>query len=277
MAMVLTSCSFAMAQQPGIVTDNSEGWQKIGETTVSFRGEDESIVVFGADEFEALKLRVTDGSIIIDRLQVFYESGETQELDPKANLKEGAETQAYPLKHSGRDIQKVAFTYRSAANDSGDKAHVELHGWKSGNQGESDAYRQEGTEKQGTVDSAGGGANQAMDRNEAEGDSTMQEAEKAATEAGQELNDHPENIEDDIEEGGDRIKADIEQNTDSLDNEVSEAAANTAAGIADELVKDKVAPAGQQVYRDKEKRYYYINNEGDKVFLERNQLKNKVD
>lgn len=273
--MVITSWSFTMAQQPGIVMDNTERWQKIGETTISFRAEDESIVVLGADEFEALKLKVTGAPIVIDRLQVFYESGQMEELNVEAELKEGAETQAYQLKHRGREIQKVAFTYRSAANDAGDNAHIELHGRKSGKQPESDAYRNQRSESKRVIDSSKKEADKTMDRFESGIDSSAQEADQGATEAGQELNDHAENIEDDIEEGGDRLQTDVQQNTDSLDSEVSEAAANTAAGIADEIVKDKVAPAGQTVYLDKEKRYYYINDQGSKVFVQKNQLKIK--
>lgn len=273
--MVITSWSVAIAQQPRIVTDNTEGWQKIGETTVSFQEEDESIIVLGADEFEAVKLRVTEAPIVIDRVQVFYESGQMEELDVDADLKEGTETQEYQLKHSERDIQKVAFTYRAVANSSADKAHVELHGRKRGKQSASDAYRDVQPETGQAIDSSRTEADQTMERFESGIDSTAQEADEGATEAGQELNDHAENIEDDIEDGGDRIKADVQQDTDSLDNKVTEAAANTAAAIADEIVKDKIAPAGQTIYLDKQQRYYYINHEGKKVFLEENQLKNK--
>src|SRR5687768_6964786 len=64
----------AIAQKPGVVIGNEPGWQKIGETVASFKSQDESISVIGADEFSAIKIRVKDAPLEIERMQVFYES-----------------------------------------------------------------------------------------------------------------------------------------------------------------------------------------------------------
>ncbi|HEY0651524.1 MAG TPA: hypothetical protein VGD65_00300 [Chryseosolibacter sp.] len=249
----------SLAQKPSIVTSTEEGWQKIGETTVNFKEEDESIVVMGADEFSALKLKVTDAPIRIERVQVFYESGEMQELDVDTELLAGAETEGFQLDQKDRDIQKVAFTYRTTANTSGDKAHVELHGLKTDVREPSDAYRDR-PDNTGVIDSLDGGA---------------QEADSAVNQAGQELNDAAENIEDDVEDGAERITNDTLQNPQNNADEVMETAANAASGIADKKIENKVGPEGQSIYIDSDSKYYYINDEGKKVIIDKKQLKDK--
>lgn len=273
--MLLLAGLQSVAQEPGMVTSDEQGWQKIGETTINLNQENESIIVMGTDEFSALKLKVTDARIKIERVQVFYAAGEMQELDVDSDLLAGAETEELQLDHKDREIEKVAFTYRAPANAKGDKAHLELHGLKTDIQNPSNAYRHQ--QNPAKTDSA---TDQTIDNNETQIDSATQRAEEAMTdsatmEAGQELNDAAENIEDDVEEGAERFSKDVPQNPQNASDDVSEAAANTAAGIADKISKDKIGPEGQIIYIDKDSKYYYINEEGKKVFIGKNQLKNK--
>src|SRR5688500_13664817 len=122
MTLFAWSMNSAYAQKPGVVLDNDPGWQKIGETVASFKSQDESIAVLGADEFAAIKLRVEGAPLQIDRLQVFYESGDMEEIDVKKRIQSGNESTVFRLKHPDRDIQKVAFTYNTAPNAEGEKA-----------------------------------------------------------------------------------------------------------------------------------------------------------
>lgn len=258
----------SFAQKPSIVTSTEEGWQKIGETTVSFKQENESIVILGADEFSALKLKVTDAPIKIERVQVFYESGEMQELEVDSELLPGAETDEFELEQKDRDIQKVAFTYQTTANSNGDKAHVELHGLKTNVAEPSNAYR-----KQGAIDS--GAKTDSLDTIDPNENVQPSESDSAINQAGEELNDAAENIEDDVEDGAERISNDTLQNRQNNADEVSETAANTASGIADKKVENKVGPEDQSIYIDSNSRYYYINDEGKKVIIDKKQLKDK--
>jgi hypothetical protein len=139
LAVTLTSTVFA--QKPAVVTNNDPGWKRIGQTTASFKMQNESIVVLGADEFTAIKLKVKDAPLNIERLQVFYESGDMEEIDVRNQIGENGETRAISLKHPDRDIKKVAFTYKTAANTKGDKADVELYGLKTNQPAGSDSYR----------------------------------------------------------------------------------------------------------------------------------------
>lgn len=220
----------AFPQKPTVVTDNKPGWRKIGEITASFKTETESIVVLGADEFSSIKLKVTDAPINLLHLQVFYENGDMEEIKVDHQLQAGTETRAFPLKNPYRDIQKVAFTYKTLPNAQDDKADVELYGLKTGLEGESDAYRKE--------------------REKAERD-----AEKAGKNADREA----------------------EEPSDKAGDQVAETAGNIGAGIKDKVYADKVGPDGQTIYIDKHAKFYYINDEGKKVFILKRQMKDKPD
>jgi len=120
----------AFAQEPSVMLSDKPGWHKIGEVKANFKMENESISVLGADKFKSILLKVTDASINIEGLQVFYESGDMEEFKVKNELKPGAETRKLDLKGGAQEIKKVTFTYKTVANAADEKAHVELYGLK---------------------------------------------------------------------------------------------------------------------------------------------------
>jgi len=234
-ALLVWNTDTAFAQKPGVVLDNDPGWQKIGETIASFKEQDESIAVLGADEFFAIKIRVEDAPLQIERLQVFYESGDMEEIDVKRKIEAGNESRVFRLEHPDRDIQKVAFTYSTVPNADGEKAGVQLFGLKSGNEGKSEAYRDD-------AERAEEKAEEASDEMEREAEETETDIEKAA------------------EETGDAI---------------SETAGKAAAEIDDRRHDTKVGPDGQTIYISDDSRYYYVNEEGKRVYVSEWQLKDK--
>jgi hypothetical protein len=130
-AGVLVIFAFAAsAQNPAIVTGVKKGWYQIGKVSAGFKSERESIVVMGKDEFETIKLRVEYAPINIEKMQVYFEGGEIQEIDVKQPLKAGEETDEFALKSENKEIDKVVFYYRTVGNADGEKAAVELYGYK---------------------------------------------------------------------------------------------------------------------------------------------------
>ena len=241
------------AQKPGVVLDNEEGWKKIGETVASFKSQDESIAVLGADEFAAIKIRVEDAPLHIERLQVFYESGDMEEIDVRKDISAGSESGVFRLKHPDRDIQKVAFTYNTAPNAGGEKADVELFGLKTGNEGESKAYR-EAEEK----------ADDTGDRLEAETEEAERDVEREADEA-----------EDEIDQRAERTESDLERAAEKTGDAISETASKVAAEIDDPRHETKVGPDGQVIYIADDSRCYYISDEGKRVYVAPSRLKDK--
>jgi hypothetical protein len=108
----------------------SPGWNKIGEVKADFKLESESIAVLGADKFKSIKLKVTDAPIHIDKVIVFYENKQEQEIPIDGVMDVGAESKVFDLLYPSEEIKKVSFTYKSEPNYRGEKAHVELYGFR---------------------------------------------------------------------------------------------------------------------------------------------------
>ena len=233
LAMFCYANSFA--QKPAVVSSNEPGWQHIGQTTASFKSQNESIEVLGADEFSAIKLKVMEAPLHIERLQVFYESGDMEEIKVEREIGQDNESRVIKLKHPDRDINKVAFTYKTAANTQGEKADVALYGLKTNQPNGSDSYKDE-----------------------------KEEIKKDAKEA-----------RDDVKEEANEAADDVKKGTQSVGDKVSEGANDAAAAIKDQKVDDKVGPGGETVYINEDAKYYYINDQGDKVFISKIKLKDK--
>jgi hypothetical protein len=235
LVVMLGLLTSVFAQKPAVVVSKEPGWHKIGEVTASFKMQNDAIAVWGADRFAAIKLKVTDAPINIERLQVFYEGGEMQDVAVKNELQAGAETRVIDLKSKDKEIQKVSFTYQTLANYNGDKAHIELYGLKDGSE-RSDAYRNDDNK----VDSA-------SHRMRDEG----REAKENAREA---------------EKG-------LKKDADKTGDEISETAGKVGAEIKDKPYVDKVGPHGERIYMDRHSKYYYINETGKKVYITKLEMK----
>lgn len=223
------------AQKPAIVSSNEAGWQHIGQTTASFKSQNESIEVLGADEFTAIKLKVTEAPLHIERLQVFYESGEMEEIKISNEINKDAESRVIQLKHPDRDIDKVAFTYKTGPNAEGEKADVALYGLKTGQPAGSDSYGDEKKE-------------------------IKRDAKEAREEVRESTNEVADEVKEDAQSAGDKVKEGVNE---------------AAAAIKDQKVDDKVGPGGETVYLNEDAKYYYINDKGEKVFISKIQMKDK--
>jgi len=246
MMLGLMCYTIVFAQKPAVVSSNDAGWQHIGQTTASFATQNESIKVLGADEFTAIRLKVTEAPLHIDRLQVFYESGEMEEINVRSEINANGETRVITLKHPDRDINKVAFTYRTSKNSKGEKADVSLYGLKTNQPAGKDSYRDEKREIK-------------EDAKEAEED-VKRETNEVATDVKRESKEAAEDVKREAQSAGDKV---------------SEGVNDAAAAIKDQKVKDKVGPGNETVYLDDNGKYYYINNEGNKVNIMKAQLKDK--
>lgn len=234
MSVFAWTLNTARAQKPGVVLDNDAGWQKIGETVASFKSQNESIAVWGSDEFAAIKIKVEDAPLRIERLQVFYESGDMQEISVDKRIQAGEESGVFTLDHPTRDIQKVAFTYHTLPNTNGDKAGVELYGLKRGDK-RSDAYRKDD------------------DRVRDQADETSEDVRRKTEQTGD----------------------DIDRAADKAGKGISETAGNVAADIDDPKLETKTGPQGQTIYVGDDSRYYYVNEDGKRVYCSWSQLKDK--
>ena len=235
------------AQKPAVVATNEPGWTHIGQTKASFKTQNESISVWGADEFSALKIKVSDATLQLQRMQVFYESGDMEDIDLKDHFHAGMESGVIQLKHNDRDIQKVAFTYKTASNTEGEKAEIDLWGLKTNQPKGSDSYNEQ-----------------------------KEEVKEEAREAESELNEEVNEAERELDEETDDIEVEVEdENERDVVDAVEEGAKDATAAITDKKLKNKVGPGGETAYVDDNGQYYYINNLGERVNITKAQLKNK--
>ena len=127
---VAGSFSTANAQQPAVITSDKTGWHKIGETTVNFQKEKDEILVVGADRFAAIKFKVTDAPIDLKDLEVYYESGDKQDVKINMPIKMAGESRVIDLNGGERNLKKIVFVYKTLPNRKDEKAHVEIWGLK---------------------------------------------------------------------------------------------------------------------------------------------------
>lgn len=118
------------AQKPAVIINDKDGWHKIAETTVDFSRDHDEVAVLIADKFSMLKFKVTDASIQLVDLEVFYESGDSQKVTIGYEIKSKGESKTIDLNGGERAIKRISFNYRTVPNMKDKKAHVEIWGLK---------------------------------------------------------------------------------------------------------------------------------------------------
>lgn len=69
---------------------------------------------------------------------------------------------------------------------------------------------------------------------------------------------------------------DIKNAGKKIGNKTGEIASKGAAKIVDRAYKDKVGPNGETIYIDKHAKYYFVDEKGKHVYVEANELKEKI-
>ncbi|MBP6334660.1 MAG: hypothetical protein KA444_04235 [Bacteroidia bacterium] len=114
----------------GIVVSDKTGWHKIGERSVEFKSDRDEILVLGADRFSAIKFAITGASVDMLDLEVYYDSGDKQEIQVRTPITAGKESRVIDLNGGERILKKIVFVYKTLPNQQETKAHVELWGLK---------------------------------------------------------------------------------------------------------------------------------------------------
>lgn len=112
-----------------MLSDKS-GWHKIGEKTVDFKNDKDEISVIGSDRFASIKFKVTEAPIDLQSLEVYYESGDKQDVKVMASVKSPGESRVIDLNGGERNLKKIVFMYKTLPNNKDKKAHVEIWGMK---------------------------------------------------------------------------------------------------------------------------------------------------
>ncbi len=128
---IVASFGTAKSQQTAVVNSDTTGWYKIGEVVVDFQRDKDEILVLGADKFKSIKFKVTDAPMELKDLEIFYESGDKQDVKVDGSIKAQGESRVIDLEGGEtRSIKKITFVYKTLPNSNDVNAHVEVWGLK---------------------------------------------------------------------------------------------------------------------------------------------------
>ena len=109
-------------------TTNAQRFEKLGDRKVNFKSDKDQISGWGDGFYKALKLKVTGGSVNMQKMVIHFRNGETHEVELKQNFADGDESRAIDVPGKRRLIDKVVFWYEATSSSEGNKPVVELWG-----------------------------------------------------------------------------------------------------------------------------------------------------
>jgi hypothetical protein len=117
------------AQKPSAVVSDKPGWHKMAETVADFSKDKDEILVVGRDTYKALKLKVTDAPIHIDKMTVVYgmDMGQEEVADVAGDIMANGESKVINLKNgANKNIQKVVYVYHSVGHKKAVEGHADV-------------------------------------------------------------------------------------------------------------------------------------------------------
>ncbi|MGL2993186.1 hypothetical protein [Flavobacterium sp. TSSA_36] len=107
--------------------NNSIGrWEKIGTQTVQKTGEKDDFRPSNRSSFSALKVVVRKNTVNFNKMTIYFENGQKQDVELRNIIKDGGESRIINLSFKRR-IDKIRFEYRTR-NLIGSRAEVEVWG-----------------------------------------------------------------------------------------------------------------------------------------------------
>ena len=113
-----------------VVVSDKTGWHKIGSRTIDFKNDKDEITVLGADKFSSIKFKINDAPVNLKNVEVYYETGDNQNIDVNSPIGPEMESKAYDLNGSERSLKKITFDYNTLPNIKDEKAEIEVWGLK---------------------------------------------------------------------------------------------------------------------------------------------------
>jgi hypothetical protein len=107
---------------------SQQNWVKIGDRTVNYTV-DHSEIIFDdvQKDLSAIRVKVRKGAINLHRCAIYYDNGQTQDMDIMNSIPQGGESKVLELPADSRTITKLVFTY-DTKNRTAQKSEVEIWG-----------------------------------------------------------------------------------------------------------------------------------------------------
>ena len=104
-------------------------WSKLGDVTVTPDLDNESIMVSGTEKTRSVKFKAVNGAIQITSLDLYYQSGEVQNIAARTTIDSGKESSPIALKN-GQILKKIVFNYKLFSGKENGNILIELYGIK---------------------------------------------------------------------------------------------------------------------------------------------------
>jgi hypothetical protein len=121
---------YGSANAQAVVVSDKTGWHKIGSRTIDFKNDKDEITVMGADKFSSIKFRVNDAPLNLQSVEVYYETGDKQDIAVNSPIGPTMESKSYDLNGGERNLKKIVFDYNTLPNIKDEKAEIEVWGLK---------------------------------------------------------------------------------------------------------------------------------------------------
>lgn len=119
--MLALSCATTVAAA-------ERGWTALGRAQASYKRDHDAIVVRGpADNYRALKFKVTDAPLNLRKVVVTYDNKTKEHLEARENIPRGGESRPINLRGGKRSIRRIEFWYDTKGMGKG-RADVTVFG-----------------------------------------------------------------------------------------------------------------------------------------------------
>jgi len=96
-----------------------QGWRFIGDKWAAFGSDRDVLRVGGNEAFRQIKIKVTDGPLRIDDLDIYFENGEKMNVPLKNAFRAGQESRVIDLRGGVRKLDRVEFLYSTIGRSKG--------------------------------------------------------------------------------------------------------------------------------------------------------------
>lgn len=130
LVLLFMAIVYGSVNAQSVVVSDKTGWHKIGSRTIDFKNDKDEITVIGADRFSSIKFKINDAPVNLKNVEVYYESGDNQNIEVNSPIGPEMESKAYDLNGGERNLKKISFDYNTLPNIKDEKAEIEVWGLK---------------------------------------------------------------------------------------------------------------------------------------------------
>lgn len=110
-------------------TSNQTSWYFIGDKWAAFGPDRDVLRVGGNNVYRQLKIKVTEGPVRIEDVDIYFENGKKANAQLKSTLKPGQESRVIELPGTARKLDRIEFLYSTVGLVKG-KAKIAVWGRK---------------------------------------------------------------------------------------------------------------------------------------------------